>query len=446
MLQSLAHRNLRHRVLPSTLLGQVNQVSFRYFAARRGHRAPTHNFSGLHGRAEAVDDANVVAGHSRFLAEAPATSKWEHAGLGKLGNGENVDDLSKDEYDGVTQGKGKILPTSSHLFKLILPLGDLSHPANGQVKPSTPGIRPSRSNVPPTVILLHPSQPLSHVGRLITLSLAPATPIVSFRSASAKGLAFQWSDSTDVGDFIRDAARSAHFSICITYSANERLRESFLRQEHARPLPVNRDSSTREANFDDDVVETVIQVDVPTFADRTQYIRRRLSKIERELHSLESIKRECDVEAHRGARRMAVTGFGMLVVYWASVARLTFWDYGWDVMEPVTYLSGLSTVVLGYLWFLYQGREVSYSSVLSQSISRRREILYHSKGLDLSRWEELVSERSALRKEIGRIAEDYGDRLPREDAQKDEQHDQRESSTKDPATVDRERIAGARKV
>lgn len=44
-------------------------------------------------------------------------------------------------------------------------------------------------------------------------------------------------------------------------------------------------------------------------------------------------------------------------------------------MEPVTYLSCLTMVIMGYPWFLYQGREVSYSSVLQRSVSARREAL-----------------------------------------------------------------------
>jgi len=105
---------------------------------------------------------------------------------------------------------------------------------------------------------------------------------------------------------------------------------------------------------------------------------------------------------------MAVSGLGMLIVYWGAVTRLTFWDYGWEIMEPVTYLSGLSTVILGYLWFLYQGREVSYSSVLDRSISTRRAQLYESHGLDVDKWSEMVLEEKTLRKEVRKIAEDYG--------------------------------------
>ena len=57
--------------------------------------------------------------------------------------------------------------------------------------------------------------------------------------------------------------------------------------------------------------------------------------------------------------------------------------------------------------FLYQGREVSYRSVLDRSISTRRQALYKSHGFDIERWADLLSEERALRKEIGKIAEDY---------------------------------------
>jgi hypothetical protein len=162
---------------------------------------------------------------------------------------------------------------------------------------------------PPTVILLHPSQPLSHVSRLILASVAPATPTISFRSAPASGQPFQWSDSTDVGDFVRDAARHAKFSICIAYD----------------------DSDTNNAGRS----EVILDVEVPTVADRTRFLRRRLDAINTQLAEMEALKRDCDKEAHRGARRMATAGFGVLAIYWGTVTRLTFWDYGWCVVASV---------------------------------------------------------------------------------------------------------------
>ncbi|KAG6810914.1 hypothetical protein H0H92_009844 [Tricholoma furcatifolium] len=89
---------------------------------------------------------------------------------------------------------------------------------------------------------------------------------------------------------------------------------------------------------------------------------------------MEALKLECDHEARRGARRMAMGGFGMLVVYWAAVARLTFWDYGCYLRIPLV---------------------------------ARRMALYKSRGFDLERWKRLTNEASNLRRDILRIAEDY---------------------------------------
>ncbi|KAJ6565475.1 hypothetical protein DFH09DRAFT_466480 [Mycena vulgaris] len=324
-------------------------------------------------RSEAASNTDVS--HSEFLADSGSSSSWKESRGNALDGGTGA---TVDELDNLAGGRGKLSPTASHLFKLILPLGMLKFDQEKHIV--SKGKAPKRT--PPTVILLHPSQPLSHVSRLILASLAPATPNVSFRSASSSGQQFLWSDSTDVGDFIRDAARSAKFSICIGYDAAP-------------------STNSGEAS------EVMLAVEVPTVADRTRFLRRRLSFVERELDGMEGLKRACDREAHRGAQRMATAGFGVLAVYWGTVARLTFWDYGWEVMEPITYLSGLSTVMAGYLWFLYQGREVSYSSVLDRSISARRETLYKARGFDIERWMDLVTEGKSLRSEIRRISEDY---------------------------------------
>ena len=82
-------------------------------------------------------------------------------------------------------------------------------------------------------------------------------------------------------------------------------------------------------------------------------------------------------------------------------------DYGWDTMEPLTYLAGLSTIMLGYVYFLWHNREVSYRSALNITVSRRQNQLYTSRGFDIARWEILVEEANALRKEIKKVADEY---------------------------------------
>lgn len=111
----------------------------------------------------------------------------------------------------------------------------------------------------------------------------------------------RWSSSTEIGDFIRDAARGKEFIIEI-------------------------EGADRET-----------RVDVPSFKDRTHYLRARLRKTSSQIMSMTDVKRECDIAAHKSAQRVAICGAGLLVGYWYVVYRLTFeTDLGWDTMEPVT--------------------------------------------------------------------------------------------------------------
>lgn len=281
-----------------------------------------------------------------------------------------------------------------------------------------------RKDVAPLALLVHPQQPLSYLERLIQAELPSITtekgenriPNVSFRAMEAEedelkikrkpkdaneedeglnrsadgvfiesysgagregkgndtGEYVRWSSSTEIGDFIRDAARAKEFEVEI--------------EGHPEP----------------------IKVGVPSFNDRTFYLRQRLRKVSKRISEMAVLKQECDRIAHRGGQRLAMGGCAVLVAYWYTVYRLTFeTELGWDTMEPITYLVGLSSLIGGYMWFLYHNREVSYRSALNLTISRRQSKLYEARGFNLSRWEGLIEDGNAIRKEIKAVAAEY---------------------------------------
>ena len=191
-------------------------------------------------------------------------------------------------------------------------------------------------------------------------------------SGEDKGDFVKWSASTEIGDFIRDAARAKEFEVEI--------------------------EGTGEA----------VKIAVPSFNDRTFYLRQRLRRTSKKLADMAVIKKECDEAAHRGAQRLALGGCGILVGYWYIVYRLTFeTDLGWDTMEPVTYLVGLSTLIGGYMWFLWHNREVSYRQAMNITVSRRQSKMYVQRGFDIHNWETLIEEANAFRKEIKAVASEY---------------------------------------
>ncbi|KAI0384883.1 hypothetical protein F5Y04DRAFT_247994 [Hypomontagnella monticulosa] len=309
--------------------------------------------------------------------------------------------------------KGKLLTTPTRLLKLILPLPvDATHDEQGN-KGEFRSLA-QNEDIQPLALLVHPQQPLSYLERLIQAELPPVRdsdgrekmPSVYFLAegserdetgekvgigkkkaniASYSGLGregadtpaehkdwVRWSSSTEIGDFIRDAARGREFAIEITGHNTE------------------------------------MRVGVPSFNDRTHYMRIRLRRMSHKIDELSKIKDECDMLAHRGAHRIAKAGFVALVGWWGTVYFLTFHtDAGWDLMEPITYLAGLSTIMFGYLWFLFMSRDLSYQAALRTTVSRRQNFLYQERGFDPQKWEILVHDANALRREIRTVAEEY---------------------------------------
>ncbi|KAL8729819.1 MAG: hypothetical protein Q9181_004865 [Wetmoreana brouardii] len=417
------------------------------------------------------------------LNEAIAQEKEKQTKAPWHREGSNIPPVAR-QRSASAMTKGKLLTTPSRLLKLIIPLTTLDKNSD-------------RKDIEPLALLVHPQQPLSYLERLIQSELPTIkttrgeekVPAVHFRAEdspqdeimppkkqpenedeetdleeskfdgktertgklnrkrkttdvakeeqglgegsveSYSGLGregpdsrdredanfVRWSPSTEIGDFIRDAARGKEFAVEIEGAPEQ------------------------------------IRIGVPSFNDRTHYLRQRLRKASSKIMDMARIKRECDMAAHKGAQRVAMGGAGLLVGYWYVVYRLTFeTDLGWDTMEPVTvrsllgllpglltltieqYLVGLSTLICGYLWFLYHNREVSYRAALNLTISRRQTKLYQAKGFDLHRWEQLIEEGNALRKEIKQVAAEY-------DVEWDETADEKHEVVREALKKDRDK-------
>lgn len=274
--------------------------------------------------------------------------------------------------------KGKLLTTPSRMLKIILPL-------------TTQDTNSDRKDIEPLALLVHPQQPISYLERLIQAELPtikykdghervpnvyfraedsiqgdaqPSEPVettiskdsepdfekvdevridgktertgkLNSRSKDRKtpeeaealrgapgqggvesysgqgqdapsdgkgGRKFvRWSSSTEIGDFIRDAARGQEFAIEIEGAPEE------------------------------------IRVGVPSFDERTYYLRMRLRKTSKKISEMADVKKECDALAHKAAKNVAKAGFAGIVSWWGVVYYLTFQtELGWDVMEPVT--------------------------------------------------------------------------------------------------------------
>ncbi|CAA0842410.1 Calcium uniporter protein 6- mitochondrial [Striga hermonthica] len=108
-----------------------------------------------------------------------------------------------------------------------------------------------------------------------------------------------------------------------------------------------------------------------------------------ELKKLQEKKDEIDMLAHKQVRRILWTGLGVAVVQVGLFFRLTFWEFSWDVMEPIAFFTTTSGIVLGYAYFLITSRDPTYQDLLKRLFLSRQRKLIKKYNFDIQRFVEL---------------------------------------------------------
>ncbi|ONK55257.1 uncharacterized protein A4U43_UnF5810 [Asparagus officinalis] len=108
-----------------------------------------------------------------------------------------------------------------------------------------------------------------------------------------------------------------------------------------------------------------------------------------ELKQLQKKKEEIDMLAHKQVRKVLWSGLGLIVLQGGLFFRLTFWEFSWDVMEPITYFCTTASAAISYFYFLITSRDPTYQNLLTRIFLKKQKNLYQKKDFDLKRFEEL---------------------------------------------------------
>ncbi|ORY05782.1 hypothetical protein K493DRAFT_33543 [Basidiobolus meristosporus CBS 931.73] len=150
-----------------------------------------------------------------------------------------------------------------------------------------------------------------------------------------------------------------------------------------------------------------IFVKIPTFDERAAGLVRHHNYLLSRIDPMSTLKKTLDKQAQTASLVLATGSFTGLVAYVAVMARLTWWDYGWDVMEPVAYFTSIGMGIVGYLYFLITKREYTYEALAHYAVSQRQMRLYIKHGLDINQYQSLVSEAKELERRIEDVRDDY---------------------------------------
>ncbi|CAG9326651.1 unnamed protein product [Blepharisma stoltei] len=131
-----------------------------------------------------------------------------------------------------------------------------------------------------------------------------------------------------------------------------------------------------------------------------EILKSQIASMEIELEPLEKKLKEIEEISHHYAKLVIYGGLTTLIAQWGIIGYGTFILYGWDVMEPVSYVVGASWMFLGYMFFMKNKEGFKITSFTDMLFKRKFNKLVSSGHLDLKRIEILKKSISLVNQQI----------------------------------------------
>ncbi|CAG0882879.1 unnamed protein product [Darwinula stevensoni] len=128
-----------------------------------------------------------------------------------------------------------------------------------------------------------------------------------------------------------------------------------------------------------------------------------LEELQTQLRPLEDAHAELLRRAEIRTSIFTWMGLGYMAIQFGVLARLTWWEYSWDIMEPVTYFVTYATAMAGYAYFLLTRQECIYPDARDRQFLK----IFHKKanksGWDVQRYNDLCNSIHEVQQELFRI-------------------------------------------
>ncbi|XP_063219888.1 calcium uniporter protein, mitochondrial isoform X1 [Bacillus rossius redtenbacheri] len=145
---------------------------------------------------------------------------------------------------------------------------------------------------------------------------------------------------------------------------------------------------------------------------KERQLSKQLEGLKLELKPLEEKRNELDSMANRRTNMLTWLGLGLMSVQFGILARLTWWEYSWDIMEPITYFVTYGTAMAAYSYYVLTKQEY----ILPDVKDRQHLIIFHRRarklGLDLQRYNDLKDNISKIEADLQRLRDPLHMHLP----------------------------------
>jgi hypothetical protein len=133
-----------------------------------------------------------------------------------------------------------------------------------------------------------------------------------------------------------------------------------------------------------------IQEDIVVDIDGTQtIIKNTIEGAEDEVAEFKIMtkqKEEIDKIIDRRINLLVYGGLFGLSAQWGLMARLTWWEFSWDVMEPISYFVTFGTSILGYIFYIMVRQDYTFPALSDATHSKFQLRLYQRKGFDIEKY------------------------------------------------------------
>nr|VZI38846.1 unnamed protein product [Spirometra erinaceieuropaei] len=148
------------------------------------------------------------------------------------------------------------------------------------------------------------------------------------------------------------------------------------------------------------------------YAERERELRRRIDDVTMQLEPFEQKRSQLAAMAAERTRRLTWIGLGAMGLQFGLLARLTWWEYSWDIMEPVTYFVGYGTTMAMYAYYVVTRQDYSFPQVFDREYLKVFYKKATEKGFDVERYNQLCDKLAALRSDLRRLRDPLYLRLP----------------------------------
>ncbi|XP_076818825.1 calcium uniporter protein, mitochondrial-like [Clavelina lepadiformis] len=145
---------------------------------------------------------------------------------------------------------------------------------------------------------------------------------------------------------------------------------------------------------------------------REQELISRLENLKSEVKPLSQLKRSLADSAASRTKYLMWGGLAFMGTQFGLLARLTWWEYSWDIMEPVTYFITYGTAIIMYGYFLLTQQEYIYPDARDRQFLRFFHRAANKQDFDIERFNKLCNDIAQTEQDLKRLRDPLQLHLP----------------------------------